>query len=108
MNKSYVRFGWIVPAYTMAPDAEHIHLLRVVIREDFSCTLAQRLVKDIERVLEYLDAQPSSLTIKPTKVDKIINDYGETPFSPRSEKIALQTLSIWKKNISLKKSYGIC
>ncbi|KAH7284027.1 hypothetical protein KP509_34G036400 [Ceratopteris richardii] len=55
------RYGWIVPAYTMAPDAEHISLLRVVIREDFSCTLAQRLVNDIRKVLEYLDARPPKL-----------------------------------------------
>ncbi|CAN4114697.1 unnamed protein product [Withania somnifera] len=38
------RFGWIVPAYTMPPDAQHITVLRVVIREDFSRTLAERLV----------------------------------------------------------------
>ncbi|MCO5577507.1 hypothetical protein L7F22_031338 [Adiantum nelumboides] len=55
------RYGWIVPAYTMAPDAQYINLLRVVIREDFSCTLAQRLVADIGKVLDYLDARPPKL-----------------------------------------------
>ncbi|KAL9381494.1 hypothetical protein Peur_027151 [Populus x canadensis] len=30
------RFGWIVPAYNMPPDAQHVTVLRVVIREDFS------------------------------------------------------------------------
>lgn len=49
------RFGWIVPAYTMSPDAQHITLLRVVVREDFSKTLADRLVEDIVRVLHELD-----------------------------------------------------
>lgn len=52
------RFGWIVPAYTMAPDAQHITLLRVVVREDFNRTLAERLVGDIVRVLHELDAMP--------------------------------------------------
>ncbi|CAG8562298.1 8175_t:CDS:10, partial [Cetraspora pellucida] len=28
--------GWIVPAYTMAPNTQHIKLMRVVVREDFS------------------------------------------------------------------------
>ncbi|XP_043715912.1 glutamate decarboxylase isoform X2 [Telopea speciosissima] len=37
------RFGWIVPAYTMPRDAQHVTVLRVVIREDFSRTLAERL-----------------------------------------------------------------
>lgn len=53
------RFGWIVPAYTMPPDAQHITVLRVVIREDFSRTFAERLVIDIEKVLHELDALPS-------------------------------------------------
>ena len=53
------RFGWIAPAYTMPPDAQHITVLRVVIREDFSRTFAERLVIDIEKVLHELDALPS-------------------------------------------------
>lgn len=55
------RFGWIVPAYTMAPDAQHVTLLRVVIREDFNRSLAERLVRDIEKVLRELDALPPKL-----------------------------------------------
>ncbi|CAA6664716.1 unnamed protein product [Spirodela intermedia] len=53
------RFGWIVPAYTMPPDAQHITVLRVVVREDFSRTLAERLVIDIQKVLHELDATPA-------------------------------------------------
>jgi glutamate decarboxylase len=55
------RFGWIVPAYTMAPDAQHVTLLRVVVREDFNRSLAERLVRDIEKVLQELDALPPKL-----------------------------------------------
>ncbi|KAG0624884.1 hypothetical protein M758_2G011600 [Ceratodon purpureus] len=55
------RYGWTVPAYTMAPNAQHITLLRVVVREDFSRSLADRLVTDIKRVLASLDARPSKL-----------------------------------------------
>ena len=53
------RFGWIVPAYTMPPDAQHVTVLRVVIREDFSRTLAERLVIDIQKVLYELDTLPA-------------------------------------------------
>ncbi|CAO2831112.1 unnamed protein product [Amaranthus hypochondriacus] len=53
------RFGWIVPAYTMPADAQHVTVLRVVIREDFSRTLAERLVLDITKVLHELDQLPS-------------------------------------------------
>ncbi|KAI9168989.1 hypothetical protein LWI28_005036 [Acer negundo] len=57
------RFGWIVPAYTMPADAQHVTVLRVVIREDFSRTLAERLVLDITKVLHELDSMPSKLII---------------------------------------------
>ncbi|KAK2635595.1 hypothetical protein Ddye_030387 [Dipteronia dyeriana] len=57
------RFGWIVPAYTMPADAQHITVLRVVIREDFSRTLAERLVLDIIKVLHELDSLPSKLAV---------------------------------------------
>lgn len=52
------RFGWIVPAYTMPADAQHVTVLRVVVREDFSRGLAERLALDIEKVLHELDALP--------------------------------------------------
>jgi glutamate decarboxylase len=52
------RFGWIVPAYTMPADAQHVIVLRVVVREDFSRGLAERLVLDIEKVLHELDRLP--------------------------------------------------
>lgn len=58
------RFGWIVPAYTMPADAEHVTVLRVVIREDFSRTLAERLVFDITKVLHELDALPARINAK--------------------------------------------
>ncbi|GLJ25538.1 hypothetical protein SUGI_0489140 [Cryptomeria japonica] len=57
------RFKWVVPAYNMATDAQHITLLRVVIREAFSRSLADRLVQVIRTVLNELD----SLPLKPKK-----------------------------------------
>ena len=59
--ESLRRFGWIVPAYTMPPNAEHIAVLRVVIREDFSRSLAERLVSDIQRVVQEMDAHPINI-----------------------------------------------
>lgn len=57
--ESLRRFGWILPAYTMPPDAQHIAVLRAVIREDFSRGLADRLVTHIEQVLHEIDLLPS-------------------------------------------------
>ncbi|KAI5084778.1 hypothetical protein GOP47_0000947 [Adiantum capillus-veneris] len=110
------RYGWTVPAYTMAPDAQHVTLLRVVIREDFSCTLAERLVRDIRRVLEYLDARPpklieavsAALTEKEPAMKK-----GADPQLLRSSSVFDKTLNstrafnVWKKH-SLHKTNGVC
>nr|WQA41492.1 GAD1 [Avena sativa] len=56
ISENLRRFGWIVPAYTMPADAEHVAVLRVVIREDFNRSLAQRLLTDINKILQELDA----------------------------------------------------
>ncbi|XP_059073344.1 glutamate decarboxylase 1-like [Cryptomeria japonica] len=50
------KYGWIVPAYTMAPDAQHVTLLRVVVREDFNRTLA-----DVDRVSKELEELPPKI-----------------------------------------------
>ncbi|ORZ01684.1 glutamate decarboxylase [Syncephalastrum racemosum] len=47
--------GWIVPAYTMAPKLEHLKMLRVVVREDFSRSRCEILVRDIIAALKSLD-----------------------------------------------------
>lgn len=47
--------GWVVPAYTMAPHSENLKLMRVVVREDFSRSRCDLLVKDIKLALETLN-----------------------------------------------------
>jgi len=46
--------GWVVPAYTMAPHSEHLKLMRVVVREDFSKQRCDSLVADIKLALQTL------------------------------------------------------
>nr|AHB63231.1 glutamate decarboxylase 2 [Scutellaria baicalensis] len=101
------RFGWIVPAYTMPPDAQHVTVLRVVIREDFSRTLAERLVIDIQTVLRELDLIPAMVTEK--------LGAGETEETHRAviKKTTLEVqreiTSAWRKMVSeKKKTNGIC
>ncbi|XP_054825391.1 glutamate decarboxylase 4-like [Prosopis cineraria] len=56
------RHGWVVPAYPMPPGAEHINVLRVVIREDLSRALAERLVMDITNVLHEREMLPQNMS----------------------------------------------
>lgn len=50
--------GWIVPAYTLAKDADHVSVLRVVVREGMSRDMADLLVADFHRVTAELGALP--------------------------------------------------
>ncbi len=47
--------GWIVPAYSLAPNAEHISVLRVVVKENFSRDMADLLADDLARTIEHLE-----------------------------------------------------
>ncbi|CAI7842728.1 unnamed protein product, partial [Closterium sp. NIES-53] len=49
------QFGWIIPAYTMAPDLEHVTMLRALVREDFSRSLADRFLNDVRMTLKILE-----------------------------------------------------
>lgn len=40
--------GWVVPAYTMAPNTENLKMLRVVVREDFTRNRCDSLISDIK------------------------------------------------------------
>ncbi|HKY15171.1 MAG TPA: hypothetical protein VJM33_09625, partial [Microthrixaceae bacterium] len=49
--------GWIVPAYTLPPNAEHVTVLRVVVRNDMSRDKVDILMSHIEEACEYLSGR---------------------------------------------------
>ncbi|EMD38622.1 hypothetical protein CERSUDRAFT_123187 [Gelatoporia subvermispora B] len=51
--------GWIVPNYELAPDLQAIEILRVVVRENLSAVMIDRLVADIIEVAQGLAKQDS-------------------------------------------------
>ncbi|KAG5107097.1 hypothetical protein JHK82_044067 [Glycine max] len=77
------RHGWIVPAYPMPPAAQHINVLRVVIRAEFSRTLAERLVFDIYNVLHELEK------LHPPKVTNFIKEENKALVETGVKKTAL-------------------
>ncbi|KAF2764125.1 glutamate decarboxylase [Teratosphaeria nubilosa] len=46
--------GWVVPAYTMAPNANKLKMMRVVVREDFSRSRCDALIADIKLAFDEL------------------------------------------------------
>jgi glutamate decarboxylase len=83
------RFGWIVPAYTMPPNAEHVAVLRVVIREDFSRSLAERLVSDILKVVQELD-------------ERAVKVAGVVAAQKSSVEIQREIVTRWRKAVNKK------
>lgn len=49
--------GWIVPAYNLPPDAEDVHLLRVVVRIDLSRRMIDLLLLDLLQAWDELAAE---------------------------------------------------
>lgn len=100
------KYGWIVPAYTMPADAQHIAVLRVVIREDFSCSLAERLVSDIDKVVKHLDTLPSTVSIKSAHVTASTSEDSEKVKKDVKESHDAIT-KYWKKLVD-GKTVGTC
>ncbi len=48
--------GWIVPAYTLPPDAERITVLRMVVKESFSRDMVDMLAHDLRATLRAIAA----------------------------------------------------
>src|SRR5579871_4727082 len=50
--------GWQVPAYRLPANREDTVIQRVVVRNGFTCDLADMLIKDIKRHLDWFASQP--------------------------------------------------
>ncbi|KAL5995445.1 hypothetical protein ACLOJK_025507 [Asimina triloba] len=114
ISENLRRFGWIVPAYTMPADAEHIAVLRVVVREDFSWSLGERLLSDIEKVMKELDHMPSksNKAVNVTAMTQNVKDAapGDGVVLKKSvSEIHQEITSYWKRLLDdRKKTSGIC
>jgi len=49
--------GWMVPAYTLPPNAEHVKIMRVLVKETLGQTLTETLGKDIAQACATLNAK---------------------------------------------------
>jgi glutamate decarboxylase len=49
--------GWIIPAYTLPPNAQEVAVLRMVVKENFSRDMAEMLVDDFAAALEHIAAR---------------------------------------------------
>ena len=86
--------GWVVPAYTMAPDAGKLKLMRVVVREDFSKSRCDALVTDIKMAVDTLEQmEPQRLQEHTKHTRKHVTNSGKASHNHpkyRNEKHSLQ------------------
>lgn len=104
ISENLRKFGWIVPAYTMPPNAEHIAVLRVVIREDFSRSLADRLLNDLLKVMAELDVHPVAVSTNTAHVALDSNQKAKKDVI----EIQREVTKYWKQLVDRKKTCGTC
>lgn len=56
--------GWLVLAYPMPANLEHLDVQRLVVRQDFSMPLAIALVRDMRKQIDILNGQAAAQTEK--------------------------------------------
>ncbi|RWW58971.1 hypothetical protein BHE74_00034109 [Ensete ventricosum] len=109
VSESLRRFGWIVPSYTMPADAEHVAVLRVVIREDFSRSLAERLVTDINKVLTELENRWTKTTmVAHVKPEDKPDGVGAVVLKKTVKQTHEDIARYWKRLVDRKKTSGVC
>jgi glutamate decarboxylase len=59
--------GWIVPAYTLPPDAEHINVLRMVVKENFSRDMVEMLAHDVRDAIHVAQHDRSARARRPRR-----------------------------------------
>jgi glutamate decarboxylase len=62
--------GWMVPAYTLPPNAEHVKIMRALVKETMSREQVERLTRDIEDACTTLDAKGGAAHVEREKTKK--------------------------------------
>lgn len=70
------KYGWIVPAYSLPPNAQKTVVLRMVVKENFSRDLADKLFGDIEKVMQHLEQLPPRPPKKEAPIEGKIKSHG--------------------------------
>ncbi|KAG5929822.1 hypothetical protein E4U42_004342 [Claviceps africana] len=80
--------GWVVPAYTMAPNTNKMKMLRVVVREDFSRARCDMLITDIKLCLQLLeDMDRDTVKRQEEFIAKQVSSTGRAPKPKQHHKI---------------------
>jgi len=62
--------GWMVPAYTLPPNAEHVKIMRALVKETMSREQVERLTRDIADACATLDAKGGTAHVEREQTKK--------------------------------------
>ncbi|KAJ4959699.1 hypothetical protein NE237_019609 [Protea cynaroides] len=115
LSKALRYYGWIVPAYTMPANAEHVTVLRVVVREDLSRELVEKLLLHVETALSELDDESSvpkitfTVEMKPDGSRKEGDDgVLQIPATSVHWKREMHKISVKEVSVTGDKTKGVC
>src|SRR5204863_5251553 len=60
--------GWMVPAYTLPPDAQDVKVMRALVKETFSREMVDKLVEDVDQACRTLDEKGGAHESERTRV----------------------------------------
>lgn len=86
-------FGWVLPAYKMPEGAEHVKLMRITIREDFSMTMADQVIAKLIECVEWLD---NHFTVSKDDLDKIAKKTWGRTFSRMDSNVLVDFTELLK------------
>jgi glutamate decarboxylase len=95
----------------MPANAQHIAVLRVVVREDFNRSLAERLVSHIDQVMKETDSLPSRVAVQASRIVTVDetqdNMDGKKTVKKSSREIQEEVTLYWRRLASEKRT-GAC
>ena len=91
--------GWVIPAYTMPKGAEHIKLMRITIREDFSMSMADEIVDELNKAVLWLD---NHFTISADKMTELANHMLGRRISKFDSKIMRDLTGVFSPESAIK------
>jgi glutamate decarboxylase len=62
--------GWMVPAYTLPPNAEKVKIMRALVKETMSREQVERLTQDIAEACATLDLKGGAHQVEREKIKK--------------------------------------
>ncbi|KAJ4765225.1 Glutamate decarboxylase [Rhynchospora pubera] len=104
------RYGWIVPAYTMPVNLEHMTVLRVVVREDFGRPLAEKFLSHVAMALDELDSSSKAPLVPALKYTIEVVSCTDDANQPFMVRVLPQEAEPVKKTVPLLtgKTKGVC